>query len=87
MNLADIPKTSLLDVLIMAIDRLEAEGYSCWLLEEFAVKNLCICLDDIPTELPLLPGEIELLASVHDELMMLSEWDNLLLPETPRFAP
>lgn len=70
-------------MLMRAIDLLDAAGYSCWLLEEFAVENMFVFLDGIPTEIPLLPSEIELLASAHDEIMALAGWNDVSDPIGP----
>ena len=68
-------ETDMVARLLKAIELLDSAGYTCWVLEEFAVENLFVFLDGIPTELPLLPGEVELLANAHDDLMSLAEWD------------
>lgn len=60
--------------LFRAIEALNRLGYDCWLLEEFAVERMHVIFQGIPAELPLLPGEVELLVSVRDEILALAEW-------------
>lgn len=62
------------DRLFRAIETLNRLGYDCWLLEEFAVEKMHVVLQGIPAELPLLPGEVELLVSIRDEILALAEW-------------
>lgn len=83
---------SLGPMLLQALDTLEAEGYTFWMMEEAEVEDdypdgieatgnasecpeldgLRICFDALPADLPVLPGEIELLASVFDDLLFLA---------------
>lgn len=77
------PDTDTIVQLMRAIELLDVAGYSYWFLEEFAVENMFVFLDGIPTEIPLLPSEIELLASAHDEIMALAGWNDASDPIGP----
>ncbi len=68
------PETNAVDRLIQAIEGLDALGYSCWFLEMFSVENMTTRLEGIPTDLPLLSGEIEMIATAYDEIMSLADW-------------
>ena len=67
-------ETDAIERLIQAIEALDAAGYSCWFLETASIENMIICLEGIPTELPLLPSEIGMIASAFDEIMSLADW-------------
>ena len=67
-------ETNAIERLIQAIEALDAAGYSCWFLETVSVDNMIISLEGIPTELPLLPCEIGMIASAYDEIMALADW-------------
>lgn len=67
-------ETDAVERLIQAIEGLDAAGYSCWFLEEVTVENMAIFLEDIPIEVPLLLGEIEMIAAAYDDIMSLSDW-------------
>lgn len=66
--------TNEIERLIQAIEGLDALGYSCWFLEVFSVEKMITRLEGIPTDLPLLPGEMEMIATAYDEIMSLANW-------------
>lgn len=74
MSAATVHKHDAADRLVRAIEMLDSLGYACWLLEEFAVESLRIDFQDIPNDIPLLPGEVDLFASVQSEICMLADW-------------
>lgn len=78
-------------LLLRALDTLEAAGYTFWTMEEIEVEDdysfltregWNILFEALPAELPLLPGEIELLASVLDEILALGSWDQSILKDS-----
>lgn len=74
MSVATIHDHDAADRLVRAIEMLDSLGYACWLLEEFAVESLHIHFHEIPWDIPLLSGEVELLASAESEIFALADW-------------
>jgi len=73
-----------LRLLLQAIERLEANGYSAWLIEECDDENnepvrspaLTIRFENLPEEFPVLESEIALLATVLREIMLLGGFED-----------
>jgi len=73
-----------LRLLLQAIECLEANGYSAWLIEECDDENtelvrspaLTIRFENLPEGLPVLESEIALLATVLREIMLLGGFDD-----------
>ena len=73
-----------LRLLLQAIERLEANGYSAWLMEECDDENTeplrspawAIQFQNLPEDLPVLESEISLLASVLREIMLLGGFED-----------
>ena len=73
-----------LRLLLQAIERLEANGYSVWLMEECPDEGNELALSpawtiqfqNLPEELPVLESEIALLATVLREIMLLGGFDD-----------
>ena len=71
-------------LLLQAIECLEANGYSAWLMEEhddednepLRSPSWAIRFQNLPEELPVLEGEITLLATVLREIMVLGRFDD-----------
>lgn len=74
MSATTIEKRDAAERLVRAIEMLDSLGYACWLLEEFAVESLRIHFHDIPNDIPLLPGEVELFAGIQSEILALADW-------------
>lgn len=87
MTATSLYESDAIEHLMHAIELLDAAGYSCWLAEEFAVENLLVCLEGIPNDIPLLPGEIELLAGVHDAIIALAGWEDEAVVSRPKSGP
>ena len=73
-----------LRLLLQAIERLEANGYSAWLMEECDDENTeplgtpawAIRFQNLPEDLPVLESEISLLATVLREIMLLGGFED-----------
>lgn len=73
-----------LRLLLQAIERFEANGYSVWLMEECRDEGNELALSpawtiqfqNLPEELPVLEGEIALLATVLREIMLLGGFED-----------
>lgn len=84
MSAATIHEHDAADRLVRAIEMLDSLGYACWLLEEFAVESLRIHFHEIPCDIPLLPGEVELLGSVQSEILTLADWTDGEADDRPK---